>query len=322
MSNVLSTLASTNAFGNTGVQTTYFDPKEIIGAILVPKDWKIDSTYLGTLGVSLKTNLQADTRKAIGDRIFPIFSFGGVTDSSAESKYQTFGYGSERKASDGKYTWEFDLMQGGISLIKNLRKFNSSDYDVIFCTRDSYMIGTKTGTASQMKGVSCDLLDVKPWKLSDGSNATGLKIKFSLSLAATAELNENVEYIKTDFDIESNVHGLIDVRAYETHAASTTKMYIGLTTNENDVDLVALLTTTIAKAGAIILKNADGSVNTPSGVAVGATYSGLEITGTFVTATSMTFQLETPTALAALSPTIGAEPENGIESNVLTVAIP
>lgn len=317
MSNILSTLASSAAYGNTGVQATYFAPQEIIGAILVPKDWKIDSTYLGTLGVSLKANLQADTRKAVGDRIFPIFSFGGLTDGSSESKYQTFGYGSERKASDGKYTWTFDLLQGGISLIKQLRKFNTSDYDVLFVTKDSYLIGTKTGTTGEMKGVSCDLLDVQPWKAPDGSNALGLKIKFSLSLAATEQLNENVEYIKTDFDIETNVKGLLTVRAYSLHAASATHLYIGLTTNENDVNLVTLYGSSITKAGAIILKNSDGSVNTPSAVAAGSTYGGLDITGTF--ATGMTFQLQTPTALAALSPSVGGEPENGLESNVLEI---
>jgi hypothetical protein len=322
MSNILNTLTSTDAYGNTGVQQTYFDPREIIGAILVPKDWKVDSTYLGTLGVSLKTNLQADTRKTVGDRIFPIFSFGGVTDNSTESKYQSFGYGAERKAADGKYTWTFDLLQGGISLIKQLRKFNTSDYDVIFVTRDSYMIGTTTGTAGEMKGVTLDMFDVQPWKISDGTNATGLKIKFSMSLGATKELNENISYIKTDFDIESNVHGCIQVALTDVGTQSITHIFVGAKTNENDVNLYDLYGADLAKAGAWIIKNADGSVNTPSGVALYAAGEGFDFTGTFVTSTTITIQLQTPTALAALSPAIGAEPENGLESDILSIAIP
>jgi len=322
MSNLLSTLVSTDAYGNTGVQVTYFDPKEIIGAILVPKDWKIDSTYLGTAGASLKTNMQADTRKTIGDRIFPIFSFGGVTDGSEKPKTQKFGYGSEKPSSDGKYTWTFDLLQGGISLVKEIRKFNVSDYDVLFVTRDSYLIGTKTGTAGEMKGVTCDMMQTPGWTISTGANATGMQITFSLSLGATKELNEDVEYIKTDFDIESNIKGLINVKATNLHTASTTHIFVGITTNEGDVDLVTLYGSSITKAGAIICKDATGAVITPSAVAAGALYGGLDITGAFPTGTNCTFQLQTPTALAALSPAIGAEPENGLESNILTIAIP
>jgi hypothetical protein len=322
MSNLLNTLVSTDAYGNSGIQATYFSPDEIVGAILVPKDWKIDSTYLGTNGISLKTNMQADTRKTIGDRIFPIFSFGGITDNSAESKYQTFGYGSERKASDGKYTWTFDLLQGGISLIKNLRKFKSSDYDVLFCTRDSYLIGTGTGTTGEMKGVTCDLMDVFPWKAPDGTNATGLKIKFSLSLGATKELNEDVAYIKTDFDIETNVKGLINVTLSDVGTQSTTHIYVGAKTNEGDVNLYSLYGADLAKPTAWIYKTAAGVVTAISAAAVYAAGEGFDLTGTFLTGTTITIQLETPTALAALSPAIGAEPSNGLESDILSIAIP
>jgi len=323
MSNLLETLTNASSYGNTGIQTTSFESTEIIGAILVPKAWRINNTYLGTLGASLKSNMQADTRKAIGLRIFPISGFGAITDGSQEAKFQTFGYGARKFALDKKYDFTFDLLEGGISLINAMRAFNKADYDVLFWNSDNVLLCTKTGvTADERKGFSVNNIFVDGWKPADGTNATGHKITFSMSMAATKEMNENLGYIACDFDIATQIKGCINVLASSLHTASTTKMYIGLTTNEGSVDLVTLYGSSITKAGAIILKNADGSVNTPSGVAAGATYGGLEITGTFVTSTNMTFQLETPTALAALSPAIGAEPENGLESNILTVAIP
>lgn len=318
--NVLNTIVSTNSYGNTGVQTTYFDPKEIIGAILVPKSWVIDSTYLGALGVSLKSNLQADTRKAVGSRIFPIFSFGGITKSSEAPKYQKFGYGSERKASDGKYTWEFDLLQGGVSLIKNLRQFKASDYDVLFCTRDSYLIGTKTGTADEMKGVSCDLFDVQAWEPSDGTNAASYKVKFSLALGATKELNEDIQYIKTDFDIEANVHGLINAHLTDNGTQSTTHIFVAATTNEGDVNLYDLYDDELNAAGCWIIKDNTGAIITPSGVAKVVATKGWDFTGTYATGTNVTVQLADATTLSTAL--VGKEPENGIESDILTIAIP
>ncbi len=318
--NQLSTMVSTNVFGNTGVQTTYFDPKEIIGAILVPKNWKVDSTYLGALGASLKTNLQADTRKAVGSRIFPIFSFGGITDGSTESKYQTFGYGAERKSIDGKYTWTFDLLQGGVSLVKALRKFNNSDYDVLFVTSDNYLIGTKTGTTGEMKGVSCDIFDVMPWKPSDGSNANVYKVKFSLGLAATSELNENVEYIKTDFDLSTEVKGLINVSLSDNGTQSTTHIFVAAKTNENDVNLYDLYPSALAAAGCWIIKDNTGAVITPSNVAQVSGTKGWDFTGSYGTGTDVTVQLADPATLSTAL--VGKEPSNGLESEVLTISIP
>jgi hypothetical protein len=190
----------------------------------------------------------------------------------------------------------------------------------MWVTRDNYVIGTKTGTDAEMKGISLDLFDVQPWKASDGTNATGLKVKFSMSLAATAQMNENVEYIKCDFDIESNVHGLINVTLTDNGPQSTTHIFVAAKTNENDVNLYDLYDDELAAAGCWVVKYATGTVMTVTGVAKVAGTKGWDLTGTYPTGTTITCYLADPATLSTAL--IGKEPANGLESNILSIEIP
>ena len=316
MSNQLNTLTLVDAYGNTGIQQISFTPKEIIGAILVPTGWVADASYIA----SLKANLQADTLKAIGSRIFPIFSFGAIEDKSAESKYETFGYGAEKKASDGKYSWQFALMEGGIDLIKELRKFNGTDYNALFYTRDGVLIGTSTDTAGEITGVNIEYVDTLPWKPADGSKSVQTMIKFSLAMSATAQLNENIAFIKCDFDVEQEVKGCINVTLTQGTAPAVGVATVCAKTNNNAVNLYDLYSTELAASAAwVVTKVSDGSAISVSSVTKAVAVKGWALAFTYVG--DVKISLASPSALAALS--VGGTPDNGLESPVaLTQTMP
>jgi len=317
MSNLLNTLTIENAYGKTGVQSVFLNPKEIVGAIIVPKGWKADATYMGVNGASFLTSLQADTLKAIGSRIFPVFAFGGIEDKSEAPKYQTFGYGSKRKSSDGIYTWSFPLMSGGVNLISELRKFSNTDYDVLFVDRENVILGTSTGVAGEMTGISTDYIEAMPWKAADGSNAVGCSIEFGMSLAATKQMNEDLMYVKCDFDVEKSVLGIIGVELAQAKAAIATACYISAKTNENSIDLYDLFATELTAAGAWIMTKADGTAATLTVTNDPVNKHFILTPSVSLTKTTVRVQLQTPAALAALH--VGGAPENGLESNIISV---
>jgi len=312
---VLRDLTNIGLEGNTGLQQYNFIPSAVRGLILVPKAWRANTAYLN----DMINQLQADTLKAVGSRIYPVFRIANIEDKSTEDKMIVLGLGDEVNGPKGKYSFIYELLGGGVDLHKELAKFEGSGYNVLLVDDNDVVIGTLTENADEMAGCHINFAVQKP-KWTTGADNT--KFLIQVTFSNTKELFQNLAIYKSSVSIEQNVVGCLNVTATSLHAASTTKMYIGLTTNQGKIDLVEQFGSSITKAGAIILKNADGSVNTPSGVAAGATYGGLEITGTFATGTNMTFELQTLVALAALSPAVGGNSDNGLESNVLTVAIP
>ena len=79
----LNTLACANDVGNTGVGGCFYDPKNMIGAFLVPKGSEVDIA-------SLQASLIAKTHHVSpSQRWYPVYGFETTTDSTEEKTVQT-----------------------------------------------------------------------------------------------------------------------------------------------------------------------------------------------------------------------------------------
>lgn len=298
------------AVGNTGVPDCTFDPKNIIGAMLIPKDKVFSQVELA----AIKATLQAGTLDAAVTRFYPIFKFTGLTDNSEEETISTKGYGNKSVNREGKYDWTFEVGNGGVCLQKKLRAFNGNrKYKVLFFTSDRYLIGTENADTF-LTGVEYDDIYAKPWKLNDGSNDTMYHLRFML--AKPEELNDDLFALKLDFDPEANIKGLIDLELYEI-AVEAGKATIGIRGACDKVSLYSTFDTEFAAAAMWTCAKAGVEV-TITGVVKNDTDGGWDVsfTGTGVHVIGLT----TPALLAAAG--IGAAPDNGFEGNTVSVTMP
>ena len=300
----------TTEVGNTGVNDCSFDPKHIIGAMLIPKSKVFTENELA----AIKTTLQTGTLAAPELRMYPIFKFVALTDGSEEETISTKGYGNKSVNREGKYDWTFEVMGGGVCLQKKLRMFNGNKkYKVLFFTADKYLVGTKD-TTGQLMGVAYDDIYAKPFKLSDGTNDTMYMIRFLLS--KPEELNDTPFAMKLDFDPEENIKGLIDLELYEV-SVTTGEATIQVRTACDKLNLYDLYTTeltnvanwTVSKAGAEVTID----VIVPNATTKDFTLH-VSNTGDHV------FTLAAPATLAADG--MGGAPDNGYEAGTVTVTLP
>jgi len=128
---------------------------------------------------------------------------------------------------------------------------------------------------------------------------TTFKNKFMLDFSPVDYIN-NGDVVKGDSteDILS-LKGLLDTKVVDSSAISnsTTKVYVDVKTVCAETDLVALYTTTLAVLGNFVLTNANGTTNTPSGIAISS--GRIEFTGTFSTGTNITVALAAASVLKA-----------------------
>ena len=314
MTTVLRDLTTLGNAGNTGVQQYVFDPSLIKGIVLVPTDWEANTAYLDTMIASL----QADTVKAEGNRIYPIFRFGAMEDKSSEEKTIVLGYGDAVNGAEGKYGFRFEVIGGGVDLQKELKKFNGPGRNVLLVDDNDVIIGTSTANADEMGGMTCNIRAIKP-KYPDGTNNT--KYLLDVTLSNTKEAFDNMVIYKSSVSIEQNVKGCLNVTLADNGTQSTTHIFISAKTNQGLVNLYDTFDDELADPNAWSILEADGVTPIiPSGVAKVAGTKGWDLTGVYATGTTISVNLASPSALRTLL--IGVAPGNGFESATLELAIP
>jgi len=293
--------------GNTGVPECTIDPKEIIGAILIPATLALTTTDIETTG--LVSVLQTKSiLEAVSARVFPFYGFEEIADNSEDIVKVTRGYGNTRVTRDGKYNWTFTFTEGGVMYNKELRKFNFvQDRKVLFVDKTNNIWGVSDGAAG-MKGISLDYVHFKPWKVNDASTPTSMMVEFGMANAS--ELNDEVVFVATGENLPEVLKGCLDVTLTKIASAATT-ITIKLATKYGQVDLYDFYSTEIAANAAWLVTKAGVVVTPVSTAAVAATKSWL-ITLTAPTGAHV-FALEDPTALAVLN--VGGTPEVGYEGD-------
>ena len=312
---VINTLTSLSQSGNTGVPAPALHPGLIKGAILIDPSFSLTPSEI----LTIETTLAAATLVVGTGRIFPISGFEEMKDASEEEQVQTLGYGSKTLGREGKYDWSFRITKGGIELLKNLRKFNDRDMSVLFWDENNKLYGWKDDS-DNMKGFTLEFFYAKPWKVADGSNDTIYMIRFAMK--EVSELNDDLAFVACDFDIANTIKGIIDVTLTEVSHTGTTAI-VKVTTAFGAIDLGALFETNLEKAANWRLYPvAGGSDVVPSGIVYTAP-TGTNTVGYFtITHSALTashyLSLDTPAVLAADG--MGGSPDNGYESNTITIA--
>lgn len=219
----------------------------------------------------------------------------GITDSNEADVTETLEDGSKAFIRNGMYSRTFMTTSGGDCFAKALQ---SMPHDYSFVEIDlegklKRMInadGTRSGFPVNVAfAPTPELANLK----------TTFKNKYMLDFSPVDYIN-NGDIVKGDSteDILS-LKGLLDAKVVDSAgiANSTTKVYVDVKTVCAETDLIALYGATLAVAGNFVLKNANGTTNTPSGVAV--VNGRIEFTGTFTTATNITVSLAAASVLKA-----------------------
>lgn len=308
---VLSNPICTDRYGNTGIPTCTIDPKEIVGAFVLPEGKVFTTAHVLTAAAFIAELQVLMTKEASSERGFPIFLFEGLTDNSEDLVKATLGYGNTEVVRDGKYNWTFQFVKGGMMYSKSLRKFNyAKNRRVLFIDKENVVYGVDAGSGT-MRGFTVDYIHTKPLKLNDGSAQAQYMIEFALTDAA--ELNDEVVFIDLQTDAQASLPGILDVELLNIADAAAT-IDIKVQTLYGKVNLGDEYSTEIAAAGAWLITKASVPV-VPVSVAWQAATEDFRITLTTPTGAHV-FSLEDPAALDALS--IGGTPDASFESDTIT----
>jgi hypothetical protein len=206
----LNTLPVSAATKNVGLTAKSFDPRNIVGAILTPKGYKLSKTIVAsTLQAQLLSDAQAASKIS---RIYPVSNLLGFKDNSEKKVEQSFDYGGKVTVRDGAYTWSFMFVKGGQPLQQALRAFNGSDWDFLFVDSKNQLIGTKyvdNAGLEYIQAITSIEFYAEPFGLNDGKKVAEYNLDFSFF---SNLLNDNLEFVAdASFDILNAVKGLIDV---------------------------------------------------------------------------------------------------------------
>ncbi len=210
---MLNTLDCTSQGGNTGFGDCFLDPKNMLGAIIVPLGREYTPAETATAATMLAA-LQADILAAPTDRAYPIGGFEALTDNTEAPVKQTLGYGSVAITREGLYDLSFQFVKGGLCLSKSLRKFNGRAKAILLYDANGVLYGWKSG--ANMKGIPLDLFYQNPFKLNDGSNVTAYVLELAFK---PVYLNDSPAFIKMDLADLVALEGLQDIVLSETNGS-------------------------------------------------------------------------------------------------------
>src|SRR5699024_6831655 len=191
---------------NTGVGDCPLIPKHITGMFIVPKDFRLEPSDFDNLQEVLQ-DLAEDSNPS--DRILPIHGFVGIEDNTEDLEVETLGYGGLAPIREGRYDLTFRMGQGGVCLLRSLRKLNGRSLRVLLYDADGVLFGAQDG--SDMVGIPLEMFYALPMTLSDGSSTT---TSFNVRLVFDASyLNDSLAFVetKTDGFLLQEISGLLDI---------------------------------------------------------------------------------------------------------------
>lgn len=203
------------AFGNTGVGDCPFIPKHVVGMFIVPNDFAIDESDMENLKTFLQDAAYADNRR---ERILPVHGFVGIEDNTEDLVAETLGYGGIAVIREGKYDLTFRLGNGGLCLLKSLRKYNNRPVNVLLILSGGTILGVRSGNT--MKGIPVDMFYALPLTFSDGSGTT---TSFRVRLVIRPEyINDVLAFVETSSDgfIPDEITGVMDAAVIDAGSAS------------------------------------------------------------------------------------------------------
>lgn len=316
---------------NTGLAACVFDPKEIMGSILIPSGTTISQTEIETAGglsnfLIAKLNEDDKTK-----RYFLIEGFEEIEDNSEDATTETLGYGVERFIREGQYRMTFRFIKGGKCLHSKARSFSHQEeaYDVLFIDSQKAILGTQAMVDGEVhiKGYTLSQIYVPKMTFADGSTGAGYRITYSL--AYDTEVNDTFAFVlPTDGDRANmnRLKGIIDVALVTPTTTTTGILDVTPLAGCGSMNLADLFGTELSVAGAWEVL---GIGNAPISVTAFSVEQG--VNGAFIRLTldttapypvaggTITLALESPSALGALD----IKSPNGslLESKVIRILV-
>jgi len=172
---------------NTGYGACTLDPKNVVALIIAPLGATILEADLADFGAFLQTKInEADASQ----RWYPINEFVAITDNSEDPTIESFGYGGKAVSREGEYDWTLRFVDGGLCLLKSLRKFNNAKKAIFFVDADGVLFGTTV--AGSMQAIPWTMYYASPWKVNDGSASTVYNLRASFK---PKHVNEDVAFV-------------------------------------------------------------------------------------------------------------------------------
>lgn len=260
---LLNAISCLTTAGNTGIQTCFCDPKFIQGAILAPKGTVLTTSTLSAFQTALTNGIYATSKSG---RMFPIYDFESPKDGSESKIVQSMANGAKHVVREGFNQWGFQYVNGGLSLLQNLRKFNGPNFDFFFIDNDptgQKIFGIQGATANTIQAIPSTggYFWAEPWKLNDGSKITGYEVEFCYN---TKFINDQVAYVQMpiNFDFPTSYPGLDDAIVGGASVVSAVSKTFNITLlNPLGVDLVALNSVALASPAMWA-----GCITTPGGL--------------------------------------------------------
>lgn len=303
---------------NTGQCGCPFDPKLIIGKIMIPVKRVLTKAELNDIQATLEGLVEA----AKSSRIYPVQGMAAITDNTEEPTFQTFGYGSSAPVKEGNYNWIFELPGIGVDNNNALRSFNgTSRYAEIYFDNKNRLIGTvkkdvngDNGLAGvpQMGGYPYTY----PWKAGDGTNNASYRTQ---SVFLPQYVNENIAYFEVPMTtyLLSELAGLVDIKLAIAEAdEDADTVDVTGTTDCGATNLYELFADELDQDTAWIVKGSDGVVKAAT-VAKNDAINGWKLTYT-------TDEVEDGDTITLAAPAVlAAAPINvsGYESDTVTVSL-
>lgn len=201
------------ASGNTGIPDCFADPKLIKGMILTPVGFKIAAA---TIASGLLASLQTSVHAARASRIYPLLNFEALlNDSTEDPTRQSFGYGRSVMVREGNYSLQFQYLDGGLCLHKQLRNFNGSKWGAFLVDAEGTIIGTKSG--DDLMAIPLDEFYAEPWRMASGSEQARYTLMMQFK---PGYINEDIGFVQTkgEFDIFDDVKGLLNLKLTAVNA--------------------------------------------------------------------------------------------------------
>lgn len=253
---------------NTGLCDCFFDPKLMVGAILVPK--KKVFTQEELLDANIQATLEALVIEDKNLRTFPMQGFVAIADTTEEPVEQTFGYGTKEPVREGHYVWTFNFRNGGVTLSNALRSFNGqiNKYAVIFIESQNTLLGTVKKDAdgnNGLAGIPLEVLYAFPWKVNTGAENTAYRIKFDFLAQYINELIAFKTVTLTSYVLQE-LNGLEDIVLSAIDGEGTTEVTIKADTDCGSTDLYELFADELDNEEAWVGYDDDGGTIVASSV--------------------------------------------------------
>jgi len=217
------------------------------GGFLTPKGDEIDVTSLQT---ALSAKIYNANKAA---RWYPFYFLEAPKISTEQKTIQTMATGQKHVVREGFNDWAFQYQSGGLSLHKNYRLFNGTNFDFVFFDNDApnwNMLGITGSAATKLKAIPSDggFFWADPWNPNDGSKIAEYMLQF---VYASKYVNDYISTVSGSFDIPSTLPGLIDVNLTASATVNVTSGSFNICiVSPLGVDIGAKYSTALAAIGA------------------------------------------------------------------------